>query len=126
MLKLWLSVTAISGLLAVGLGAFAAHGLKGKISDTLLSAFQTATHYQMFHTLALLALLVLISQLTEVPRLLWFGVYAWLIGVVLFSGSLYWLALGGPAWLGPVTPLGGFLLLLGWFALAVGVWGLSL
>ena len=123
---IWLSIVGVSGFLTVGLGAFAAHGLRGKISEPLLAAFQTATHYQMFHTLALFCLIVLIAQLTVVPKILWVAAYCWLAGMFLFSGSLYWLALGGPNWLSPITPMGGLLLMAAWFCLATGAWQLRL
>ena len=120
MIKSWLVIIAVSGLTSVALGAFGAHGLKGKISESLMSAFQTATHYQIFHTLALLALVVLMSQLTAVPKGFFAACFLWLAGMVFFSGSLYGLALGGPNWLGPVTPFGGLLLMSGWVALLIG------
>jgi uncharacterized membrane protein YgdD (TMEM256/DUF423 family) len=120
MLKSWLIIIAVSGLISVALGAFGAHGLKGKISESLMSAFQTATHYQMFHTLALLALVVLMSQLPTVPKGFFAACFLWLAGMVFFSGSLYGLALGGPNWLGPVTPFGGLLLMSGWVGLLIG------
>jgi uncharacterized membrane protein YgdD (TMEM256/DUF423 family) len=120
MIKSWLIIIAVSGLISVALGAFGAHGLKGKISESLMSAFQTATHYQMFHTLALLALVVLMSQLTTVPKGFFAACFLWLAGMVFFSGSLYGLALGGPNWLGPVTPFGGLLLMSGWVGLLIG------
>lgn len=118
MIKICLVFASISGFLSVALGAFGAHGLKGKISESLLSAFQTGTHYQMFHTLALLALGILAMQLESIPKAMAISAYCWMVGILLFSGSLYGLALGGPSWLGPVTPLGGLLLMLGWLSLA--------
>lgn len=120
MVKSWLIVIACSGFLSVALGAFGAHGLKGKISESLFSAFQTAIHYQMFHTLALLGVVVLMSQLESVPKGLSTACFLWLVGIVFFSGSLYGLALGGPSWLGPVTPFGGLLLMAGWVSILVG------
>ncbi|MFT6387298.1 MAG: uncharacterized membrane protein YgdD (TMEM256/DUF423 family) [Cellvibrionaceae bacterium] len=118
--KIWLMIASLSGFLAVALGAFGAHGLSGKISDSLLSAFQTGTYYQMFHTLALFALAVLAMQLDHMPKAIIVSAYCWIAGIMLFSGSLYGLALGGPVWLGPVTPLGGLLLMLGWLSLVLG------
>jgi uncharacterized membrane protein YgdD (TMEM256/DUF423 family) len=137
MIKLWLSLVGLSGFLAVGLGAFGAHGLKGKISESLLAAFQTASHYQMFHTLALFALVVammvlssnqlpLLSSQASIPKALPLAAFLWFAGMLLFCGSLYGLAMGGPRWLGPVTPLGGLLLMAGWISLAVGAWQLRL
>ncbi|MGH1487203.1 MAG: DUF423 domain-containing protein [Cellvibrionaceae bacterium] len=120
MIKTWLVVSGFSGFLAVMLGAFGAHGLKGKISDSLLAAFQTGTYYQMFHTLALLGLAVLLIQLPSFSKAFTIAGYSWIAGIVLFCGSLYGLALGGPAWLGPITPLGGLLFMLGWLSLITG------
>jgi len=118
--KTWLVIASASGFLTVALGAFGAHGLKGKVSDSLLAAFQTGTYYQMFHTLALFALALLAMQLENIPKAIVVSAYCWVAGVILFSGSLYGLALGGPSWLGPVTPLGGLLLMLGWLSLVLG------
>lgn len=120
MIKFWLVITALSGLIGVALGAFGAHGLKGKVSESLFSAFQTATFYQLFHTLALFALVILMSQLSTVPKAFVVACSLWLAGIIFFSGSLYALTLNGPGWLGPITPLGGLLLMLGWVSLLVG------
>jgi uncharacterized membrane protein YgdD (TMEM256/DUF423 family) len=122
--KLFLIIAGVSGLLSVVLGAFGAHGLKGKIADNLLNAFQTGTQYQMFHSLALLGLAILLLQLSDVSKMLSITGYFWIVGMVLFSGSLYGLALGGPVWLGPITPIGGLLLILGWFCLIIGAFRL--
>lgn len=121
--KICLIIASISGLLSVALGAFGAHGLKGKISESLLSAFQTGVHYQMFHTLALFALAVLMLNLANLPKAIVVAAYCWVAGMLLFSGSLYALALGGPSWLGPITPLGGVLLMAGWLSLAIALVG---
>ena len=116
MFKLFLIISAANGFLAVALGAFGAHGLKGKIAENLLSAYETAVQYHFYHTLALLGMALLIERLGERPLLI---TSAWLFvaGMVLFSGSLYVLALGGPRWLGPVTPLGGVALMAAWATL---------
>lgn len=115
--KTYLIVAASMGMLSVMLGAFAAHGLKGKLSETLLHAFQTGVQYLFFHALALLAVAILLRSITSV----WLhGAGALFIaGALLFSGSLFGLALGGPSWFGPVTPLGGLCFILGWAALIV-------
>jgi uncharacterized membrane protein YgdD (TMEM256/DUF423 family) len=109
----------LNGFLAVALGAFGAHALKpALIRLGTLEIWQTAGHYQMAHSVAGLALVawargqpVYAYRLTRVAAL-------WLAGCLLFSGSLYGLALGGPRWLGPVTPLGGAAFLAGWGLLA--------
>ena len=121
MAKILLLCAAISGLLSVVIGAFGAHGLKGKITPELLAAYQTGVHYQMFHTLALLLLALLILRLNTSSLFLNMTGLLWLIGIILFSGSLYYLALGGPSWLGPITPLGGLLLILGWLSFTIGI-----
>ena len=121
MAKILLLCAAISGLLSVVIGAFGAHGLKGKITSELLAAYQTGVHYQMFHTLALLLLALLILRLNTSSLFLNATGLLWLIGIILFSGSLYYLALGGPSWLGPITPLGGLLLILGWLSFTIGI-----
>ena len=114
--KLTLLIAAISGFLAVCLGAFGAHGLKDKLSANLLSAYETAVQYQFYHTLALLALGLLMLQLGHKASLQ-ISAIAFTLGILLFSGSLYLLGLGGPSWLGPITPLGGIALIVGWATL---------
>jgi uncharacterized membrane protein YgdD (TMEM256/DUF423 family) len=117
-LRLFLS---FSGLTGVGLGAFGAHALKAQLTATdMLSAWQTAVLYQLLHTVALLALNAwMASQTQAANRWLHRAANCWVAGIILFSGSLYSLALGGPKWLGPVTPLGGLALLAGWSLLLV-------
>ena len=111
---------ALSAALAVAAGAFGAHALKGHLSPEDLSVFETGARYQMYHALALLAVAWAATR--------WPGsaVHAagWLfvIGTLLFSGSLYALALSGVRWLGAITPLGGLAFLAGWVCLALGAW----
>lgn len=115
---------SVGGAVAVALGAFAAHGLRGRLDPTLLHAFETGVTYQFYHCLALCALAVWCRGLTEVQ----FGDaaavagMAFIVGVVLFSGSLYAIALGAPRWLGPITPLGGVAFIVGWAAFAYSAW----
>ncbi len=115
--QLFLIVAAASGFIAVALGAFAAHGLKGKLTPSLLSAFETATQYQMYHALALLA----VALLLKFQPSAWLNASGWLFiaGSVLFSGSLYALALTGIRLFGPITPIGGVCFLLGWLCLLI-------
>ncbi|MCM5704196.1 DUF423 domain-containing protein [Larsenimonas salina] len=105
-----------SGFMAVAAGAFGAHGLDGRLSETMLQAWETAVRYQMWHTLAIALLLFCQSRTPKARRL---AIRCWFSGIVLFSGSLYALALGAPSFIGPVTPIGGALLLLGWLIMAV-------
>lgn len=103
---------SILGCLAVALGAFGAHALRGVIGSQALGWWQTAVQYQMWHALAVLAL--------GLSRLGWAPLPAFVLaaGSLVFSGTLYVMALGGPHWLGTVTPLGGFAMICGWVLLA--------
>jgi uncharacterized membrane protein YgdD (TMEM256/DUF423 family) len=111
----WLTASGISGFLAVALGAFGAHGLQSRLADAAdgakrLSWWQTAAHYHLMHALALAVVAFVIAH---TPQARYAGV-AFLLGTLLFSGSLYVMALGGPRWLGAVTPFGGAAFLVGW------------
>lgn len=117
MVRIFIVVGALAGLLAVVLGAFAAHGLKGQISTDLLVAFNTGAQYQMYHALALLLVAILLKFYPGHRLLLWSGLL-FIVGILFFSGSLYALALTGIKWFGPVTPMGGLCFMLGWLLLA--------
>jgi uncharacterized membrane protein YgdD (TMEM256/DUF423 family) len=101
--------------LAVGLGAFGAHGLRARVTPDLLAVFETGVRYQMYHALALLGLSLAWTRWSA-SHLTAAG-YLFLAGIVLFSGSLYVLTLTGTRWWGAVTPLGGVAFLAGWIAL---------
>lgn len=109
-------VGALNGLLAVALGAFGAHGLKSRVTPDLLVIFETGARYHMYHALALLA----VGWVgTQAPS--WMtstAGWCFLLGVVLFSGSLYAMTFTGARWLGAITPLGGVAMLIGWTLLA--------
>jgi uncharacterized membrane protein YgdD (TMEM256/DUF423 family) len=107
---------AINGFLAVAFGAFAAHALKNLLSAGLLEVFQTGVEYQAMHALALLAAGLLGRDGRS--RALNLAGWAFATGILLFSGSLYILALTDIRWMGAVTPFGGTAFLLGWGALA--------
>lgn len=110
---------AILGFTGVALGAFGAHALGPAIGPDALPIWKTAVQYHLLHAIALLALAaVQRSQASPVRQIQW-AARCFLVGVLLFSGSLYWMALGGPRWLGPVTPLGGLALLIGWLLIAM-------
>jgi uncharacterized membrane protein YgdD (TMEM256/DUF423 family) len=113
---------AIMGLLAVALGAFGAHALRGhfEANPALAENYQTAVQYHFVHALALLAVGLVYQQWGSSSLPL--AGYAFLAGLLLFSGSLYLLSLTGQRWLGAITPLGGVGFLLGWALLAWGVW----
>ena len=105
--------------MAVGLGAFGAHGLKARLTVETLAVWQTAVQYHAWHALGLLAVGLAGFHLDGN----WLRAAGWLLlaGIALFSGSLYVLALGGPKALGAVTPVGGLAFILGWLALALAV-----
>lgn len=121
MSKLFLILGALSGAVAVMLGAFGAHGLKGKLSDKLFNAFETGVEYQMYHALALLGVGVLLYLYPAVTALKWSG-GLFLAGTLFFSGSLYALALTQVKFFGPITPLGGVAFILGWLVLAYAIY----
>lgn len=102
---------ALSGFIAVAIGAFGAHGVTDERARTLI---ETGARYQMFHTLAVFAALWLAER---APAAQW-AAPAFLLGVALFSGSLYALAFGAPRFIGAVTPIGGLFFLMGWLVLA--------
>ncbi|MCB1773165.1 MAG: DUF423 domain-containing protein [Gammaproteobacteria bacterium] len=108
---------AVNGLLAVAFGAFAAHALKNLLSEGLLEVFRTGVDYQAMHALALLAVGIL-GQQSRPSKALKLAGWSFATGILLFSGSLYLLALTDARWLGMVTPFGGVAFLLGWAALA--------
>jgi uncharacterized membrane protein YgdD (TMEM256/DUF423 family) len=121
--RVFVSLGALSALIAVAAGAFGAHALAAALSAELLDAFQTGARYQMYHALALIALGLVLARFS-LGGSTWLTAAGWLflVGTVLFSGSLYALALSGVRQLGAITPLGGVAFLLGWAALALGVW----
>ncbi len=114
----WVTIGAVSGAIAVALGAFGAHALRNSLTPEQLSVWETAVHYQFLHALAL----VLFGLSLQVKPRRCLGGWFFVAGSALFSGSLYGLTLGGPRWLGPITPLGGTLLILGWIAFAWSAW----
>jgi uncharacterized membrane protein YgdD (TMEM256/DUF423 family) len=121
--KVFVTIAALSGFLAVAAGAFGAHALRERLSADMLSVFQTGVTYQMYHALALVGVAILLGRFS-VDGSAWLSAAGWLFvaGTLLFSGSLYALALSGVTWLGAITPLGGVAFLLGWLALAIGIW----
>jgi len=114
--KRWLMIAALSAFTAVAVGAFAAHGLKVVLSAKELAWLDTASRYQMYHSLALLAVAILLLKQTASK---WLQVCAlsFVIGILLFCGSLYALAFSSMQWLVYLTPLGGVAFLVGWLSL---------
>ena len=120
-MKLFTVFASLSGLTAVLLGAFGAHALKGKLTPELLSAYETGVQYQLWHTLALLAVCALM-HFSPSAKLLNFSAYLFMLGIVLFSGSLYILATTslrdiGVIPIGIITPIGGLCFIAGWLLL---------
>ncbi len=128
-----LTFAALSGLVTVALGAFAAHGLSARLPEYLLAVFKTGVQYQAWHSLALLACGILLQLATksslgfapQVKKGLMFASFCFIIGILCFSGSLYGLALTGIKWFGPVTPFGGLMFMLGWAGLAFSAFKLK-
>jgi len=108
---------ALNGFLGVALGAFGAHGLEGKLTPHLMDVWNKAVHYQQIHALALLLVALLLHNGMSGMGMRWAG-WCFLLGILLFSGSLYVLALSGIKPLGAITPFGGVSFLLGWAMLA--------
>ncbi len=118
MSKLFVVIGAVTGFLAVAAGAFGAHALKQHLSPDKLAVFETAVRYQMYHALGL----ILVGMLSaDRPHSAFTSAgWAWVIGIALFSGSLYGLTLTGLKVFGPITPIGGVAFLVGWGLLAWG------
>lgn len=117
----WSSVGAWLAALAVMAGAFGAHGLEGHVTSARLETFRTAADYQLWHAMALVLTGLLARQRVGSRALAWAG-RGFLVGIVLFSGSLYALVLTDTPMLGMVTPLGGLSLISAWGLLGVGAW----
>lgn len=122
MFKVFLTIAAILGGLSVAAGAFGSHALQEKLTERSLAIFETATRYQMYHALALLAVALLLSRAEAAQPLLAIAGYAFIGGIIIFSGSLYALSLSGIKILGAITPIGGAAFLAGWVCLAIAAW----
>jgi len=120
--RAFIAIGALSGCLAVAAGAFGAHALRARLAPEMLDVFQTGVTYEMYHALGLVGVGILLARFSSEGSV-WLSAAGWLFiaGSILFSGSLYLLALTGTLWLGAITPLGGVAFLLGWLALAIGV-----
>jgi len=118
--KLFLTAGGFAALAAVALGAFGAHALKTRLSTEMLALWHTGVEYHVYHALGLLAVGLVAAQLPESTLLKWSG-WLMLAGIVLFSGSLYALALSGERWLGAITPIGGTAFLAAWGLFVIAV-----
>lgn len=117
--KTMIVVGAACGFLSVAMGAFAAHGLKRMVGPDEVAWVQTGAQYQMYHSLGLVLIGILSLQTASSKSLLSLAAVALIVGIVIFSGSLYVMALTGERKLGMITPIGGVAFLLGWALLAV-------
>lgn len=125
MTQIFLSLAAILGGLSVAAGAFGSHALREKISERSLEIFDIGARYQMYHALALLVVALLLSRIESPPLILLASGWLFIIGITIFSGSLYALSLSGVKSLGAIAPIGGAALLAGWGALAFAAWSLK-
>ncbi|MGI8385822.1 DUF423 domain-containing protein [Robertmurraya sp. P23] len=117
-MKTFIIIGAINAFLAVALGAFGAHGLEGRVEQKYLEIWKTGVTYQMFHATGLLIVGVLLGRLPANALLSWSG-WMMLIGIILFSGSLYVMTLTKISILGAITPLGGLSFLAAWILIVV-------
>ena len=120
MSKTIILTSAVFLALAVAIGAFGAHGLKSHISAELLQSYKTGVEYHFYHALGLL-LLGVMAVSNPSKYLKWSAIFL-STGILLFSGSLYLLAITGIKWMGAITPLGGISFIAGWVLLFIGVW----
>lgn len=121
MIKQFLIISAIGMFLGVALGAFGAHGLRQKISAEMLSVWNTAVLYHMLHSLGLAIVALSYKAYGGSPLFSWAG-WMLILGVVLFSGSLYIMAITSIRWLGAITPIGGLGFLVGWGLFAAALY----
>lgn len=118
--QIWIVLGSVFAFLSVAFGAFGAHGLEGKLEPRMLTIWETAARYQMYHSLALIGLGIWATQNTASSTSV--SGYSFVAGILLFSGSLYALALTGVKVLGAITPLGGMAFMIAWIAFAVTAW----
>jgi uncharacterized membrane protein YgdD (TMEM256/DUF423 family) len=123
MAKLFITLASLSGMCAVIFGAFGAHALKNRLDAYAMGVFETAVQYHFYHSLALLAVGMLALGQPQTTMLKSSG-WLFVLGIVIFSGSLYLLSITGMRWLGAVTPLGGLAFIGGWACLAATGWKL--
>lgn len=118
MFKLFIGIGAILAALGVVLGAFGAHGLRARLEPRMLEVWQTGTEYHIYHALGLILIGIISYWIQDSALIKWAGSLM-LIGILLFSGSLYLLALTGSGWLGAMAPVGGLSFIIAWILLAV-------
>lgn len=117
--QVWLVIASLSGAVGVMLGAFGAHALRGKLEPPARETFETAVRYQMYHVAALVA--VAFGSTVNQSALIDLSGWAFVLGTLLFSGSLYLLVITKKRWLGAITPFGGIAIIVGWLLLAIAM-----
>jgi len=120
MAKLFLALGSINALLVVLIGAFGAHGLKARLTVENMAVFQTGVQYHFYHAVGLILLGLIALQIPISPYLRWSG-WLMLVGIILFSGSLYTLSITNIRWLGMITPFGGLAFIIAWLLLTIGI-----
>ncbi len=120
MAKLFLALGCINAMLVVLIGAFGAHGLKARLTVENMAVFQTGVQYHLYHAVGLILLGLIALQIPITPYLRWSG-WLMLVGIVLFSGSLYALSITNIHWLGMITPFGGLAFIIAWLLLTIGI-----
>ncbi|MCZ6527006.1 MAG: DUF423 domain-containing protein [Gammaproteobacteria bacterium] len=120
MSKLFILLGILNAMLVVGLGAFGAHGLKSRLTEDMMSVYQTGVQYHFYHALGLVLIGIIAFHLPASTLLKWSG-WTMFAGIVLFSGSLYLLAITQTRWLGMITPIGGLAFIVSWLLLAIAV-----
>ncbi|MBD2462044.1 DUF423 domain-containing protein [Oscillatoria sp. FACHB-1407] len=119
MAQIFMAIAAVLGGLSVAAGAFGSHALRERLSDRAAEIFEIATRYQMYHALALLLVGILLSRAETAQALLTGSGYAFIAGILIFSGSLYAISLSQIKVLGAIAPVGGLALMIGWGCLAI-------
>ncbi|MFO7632715.1 MAG: DUF423 domain-containing protein [Caldilinea sp.] len=119
--RIFFIIASLFGSLSVALGAFGAHALRGRIEESLLANYQTGVSYMFYHTLALFVVTLALSKWPASSLPVWAG-WLFVLGIVVFSGSLFVMAFTGLRWLGAITPIGGVAFIAGWLLLAITAW----
>lgn len=119
--RFFFALASLFGGLAVALGAFGAHAMRGRIAENLLANFETGVRYHFYHALALVAVVVAIQRWPSSSLPVIAG-WLFVVGILIFSGSLYIMAFTGLRWLGAITPIGGVALIAGWICLLLVAW----
>ena len=119
--RIFFIIASLFGSLSVALGAFGAHALRDRIEESLLANYQTGVSYMFYHTLALFVVTLALSKWPASSLPVWAG-WLFVVGIVVFSGSLFVMAFTGLRWLGAITPIGGVAFIAGWLLLAITAW----